>query len=381
MLALQLVELCKRFRGVVAVDRLTLQVEAGEFVSLLGPSGCGKTTTLRMIAGLQTPDAGRILLGDQDITYQPPEKRNLGMVFQDYALFPHMTIEANVAFGLQMRRLPRDTVRNKVGKALELVRLSGLQGRYPRQLSGGQQQRVALARALVVEPQLLLLDEPLSNLDAKLRQQMRVELKLIQSEVGITTVFVTHDQEEALTLSDRIAVMRDGRLVQIGTPIETYENPQDSFVASFLGQENFFEGTVTSANGRESHVLTDRGLELVASAHPHLKPGARALLVVKKERIQVSPDQGQSAAAGLNDFPAKVNFVTYLGTTIQYVCAINNQELLVSTQNKEGLPTFQRGDRVRLAWNVQDCTSVPVAKRPPADGSDVALDGAPDASG
>lgn len=358
MRALQLLDLSKRFREVVAVDHLTLDVEAGEFVSLLGPSGCGKTTTLRMIAGLEEPDTGRILLGDQDITYQPPEKRNLGMVFQDYALFPHMTVEENVAFGLQMRKLPREQISEKVGKTLELVRLRGLQDRYPRQLSGGQQQRVALARALVVEPQLLLLDEPLSNLDAKLRQQMRVELKLIQSEVGITTVFVTHDQEEALILSDRMVVMHNGHIVQVGVPVEIYERPQDSFVASFLGQENFFRGKVAAVDNYEIQIHTDHGLTLVAAPQPSLKPGADALLVVKKERIRISPDNGALPLTGPNVFPAMVNFVTYLGTTIQYVCSLEGQELLVSVQNEEGLPTFQRGDRVRLSWDARDCTSM-----------------------
>ncbi len=202
----------------------------------------------------------------------------------------------------------------------------------------------------------------MSNLDAKLRQQMRVELKLIQSEVGISTVFVTHDQEEALTLSDRVVVMRDGRPVQIGTPIETYENPQDSFVASFLGQENFFEGTVISENERESHVQVDMGLRLVAAAHPNLKPGAKTLLVVKKERIQIAPDEGKPAATGPNQFLATVSFVTYLGTTIQYVCSIEGHELLVSVQNKEGLPAFRRGEPVRLSWDIRDCTSIAVAK-------------------
>lgn len=358
MQALQLVDLSKRFGEVVAVDHLTLDVEAGEFVSLLGPSGCGKTTTLRMIAGLEEPDSGRVLLGDQDITYLPPEKRNLGLMFQDYALFPHMTVGQNVAFGLQMRKLPRDEIRTKVDEALKMVRLSGLQDRYPRQLSGGQQQRVALARALVVEPQILLLDEPLSNLDAKLRQEMRVELKLIQSEVGITTVYVTHDQEEALTLSDRLVVMRDGRVIQMGSPIEIYEHPQDSFVASFLGQENFFRGQVVSTNEYAIQVRTDGGLVLHAASHKSLKSGDDVLLVVKKERIQIVSDDGESVSNKANVFPSTVTFVTYLGTTVQYLCSLEGHELLVSVQNEEGLPTFQRGDRVRLAWDARDCISI-----------------------
>jgi len=358
MQALQLSGLSKRFREVVAVDHLSLEVEAGEFITLLGPSGCGKTTTLRMIAGLEEPDSGRILVGDQDITYLAPERRGLGMVFQNYALFPHMTVRDNIAFGLQMHKVPRDQIPEKIGKTLELVHLSGLQARYPRQLSGGQQQRVALARALVVEPQLLLLDEPLSNLDAKLRQEMRVELKLLQSEVGITTVFVTHDQEEALTLSDHLVVMRDGRVVQMGTPGEIYEHPQDSFVASFMGQENFFKGTVVAKNRDSLQVRTVQGLVLVARTHPDLKTGSDALLVVKKERIRITPDRVAPEPAEQNNYSATVEFVTYLGTTIQYVCSLEGYQLLVSIQNTEGLPAFQRGDRVRLSWSVKDCTSV-----------------------
>jgi putative spermidine/putrescine transport system ATP-binding protein len=357
MRALQLVELRKRFGDVVAVDGISLDVEPGEFVSLLGPSGCGKTTTLRMIAGLEEPDQGRILLGDVDITYTPPERRNVGLMFQDYALFPHMTVGQNVAFGLEMRKMTSELISTKVGQALDMVQLGGLANRYPRQLSGGQQQRVALARALVVEPQLLLLDEPLSNLDAKLRQEMRVELKLIQSNIGITTVYVTHDQEEALTLSDRLVVMHVGRIVQMGSPFEIYERPQDSFVASFLGQENFFRGRIISVNERTIQVHTDAGLTLHATAAGGLRADDPVLLVIKKERIRVAPSDGETEPSA-NAFPAEVEFVTYLGTTVQYLCSVGGHEVVVSVQNTAGMPTFRRGEAVRLSWDAHDCISI-----------------------
>jgi len=215
-----------------------LRIKDGEFMTILGPSGCGKTTTLRMIAGLEKPDSGEILFNGEPINDLPPYERNIGIVFQDYALFPHMTVFRNVAFGLEMRRLPREEVKKKVGHALELVGLRGLENRYPEQLSGGQQQRVALARALVVEPEVLLLDEPLSNLDAKIREHLRGEIKRIQRELGITTIYVTHDQEEAMAISDRIAVMNVGTVEQVGTPLELYYHPRTEFVARFLGTSN-----------------------------------------------------------------------------------------------------------------------------------------------
>ena len=363
MRALQLIGLSKMFGNVVAVDRLNLEVQAGQFVSLLGPSGCGKTTTLRMIAGLEIPDAGDVLLGDENITHLPPDKRKLGMVFQDYALFPHMTVEANVAFGLEMQKVPKDKTQTRVGKALDLVRLAGLQMRYPNQLSGGQQQRVALARALVVEPQLLLLDEPLSNLDAKLRQQMRVELKQIQGEVGITTIFVTHDQEEALTLSDSIVLLSEGKLVQVGTPVEIYEHPRDSFVASFLGQENIFKGRVTDINQRDAQVLTEHGLTITTPTQPDWKSGQDALLVVRKERIRIKSGDAEfnSQVTEMNNFAAAVDFVTYLGTTIQYLCSIGGQQIMISVQNEAGLPRFQQGDQVQLMWETSSCTSIAIS--------------------
>ncbi|WP_460128548.1 ABC transporter ATP-binding protein [Thermococcus prieurii] len=239
MVSVELRNVSKRWDGFEL--RVDLSVKDGEFLTLLGPSGCGKTTTLRIIAGLEKPDSGRVLFGGTDVTGLEPNERNIGIVFQDYALFPHMTVFKNIAFGLEMRKLPRAEVERRVRWALELVGLEGLENRYPEQLSGGQQQRVALARALVIEPEVLLLDEPLSNLDAKIRERLRSEIRRIQRELGITTVYVTHDQEEAMVVSDRIAVMNVGRVEQIGEPLELYYKPRTEFVARFLGTSNILE--------------------------------------------------------------------------------------------------------------------------------------------
>ena len=242
--AVRLEGIAKRFGTALAVDDLSLDVQPGEFVCLLGPSGCGKTTTMRIIAGFVEPDAGRVLINGEDVSRRHPNRRDIGMVYQHYALFPHMTVEDNVAFGLRMRRVPGEAAAERVRRILDLVGLGGLGARRPAQLSGGQQQRVALARAMVIEPTVLLLDEPLSNLDAKLRKRMQVELKTLQRTVGITTIHVTHDQEEALTLADRVAIMHHGRLEQIGAPRDVYARPRNVFVADFLGKANFLEGEV-----------------------------------------------------------------------------------------------------------------------------------------
>jgi ABC-type Fe3+/spermidine/putrescine transport system ATPase subunit len=239
---LRLVEVTKHFGPTVAVDRVSLEIEEGSFFTLLGPSGCGKTTLLRVVAGFHLPDRGEVYLRERRITHVPPHLRGTAMVFQEYALFPHMTVEENVAYGLRMRRVPAAEARTRVARVLELVGLVGQERKYPHQLSGGQQQRVALARALVVEPEVLLLDEPLSNLDAKLRVRVREELRELQRRLGQTTVYVTHDQEEALALSDRIAVMNTGRVLQVGTPEEIYLRPKNRFVADFVGLANFLEG-------------------------------------------------------------------------------------------------------------------------------------------
>ncbi len=255
MASITLRDLTKRFDSLVAVNGLNLAIREGELITLLGPSGCGKTTTLRMIGGFESPNDGEIRFGDRPVTWLPPEARNIGIVFQNYALFPHMTVAENVAFGLEMRREPSGRVRDRVGAILRKVQLAGLERRYPHQLSGGQQQRVALARALVVNPAVLLLDEPLANLDAKLREEMRFYIKHLQREFGITTIYVTHDQAEAMVLADRIALMKDGRLQQLGIAEDLYRRPSNAWVAEFIGLSNFIRGTVA---GQENGALAVR---------------------------------------------------------------------------------------------------------------------------
>src|SRR5712671_7761955 len=273
--------LSKHYGDFYAVREVSLHIADGEFLVLLGPSGCGKTTTLRMIAGFIEPSAGHVRLAGEDVTLLPPWKRNAGMVFQSYALFPHLTVAQNVAFGLEMRKLARADIARRVEETLALVRLGGYGGRLPRQLSGGQQQRVALARALVIRPDVLLLDEPLSNLDAKLRQEVRVEIRELQRQLGLTTVMVTHDQEEALTMADRLVVMNEGAVRQVGSQRDLYERPADRFVAGFVGRSTFLAGAI-EAPGR---FRSDGGLVL-ACAGPH---SGRGVLALRPERLQVAP--------------------------------------------------------------------------------------------
>ncbi|MGH3054857.1 MAG: ABC transporter ATP-binding protein, partial [Gaiellaceae bacterium] len=288
---IRLIGLTKQFDDVVAVDGISLDIDRGQFFALLGPSGCGKTTTLRMIGGFEEPTEGRIELGGVDVAPLPPYKRDVNTVFQSYALFPHLTIFENVAFGLRRRGVKGGDLRGRVGDALGLVGLAGLERRKPRQLSGGQQQRIALARALVNRPRVLLLDEPLGALDLKLRKEMQLELKRIQNEVGITFVHVTHDQEEAMVTADRIAVMREGQIVQIGRPAEVYETPNSRYVADFIGDVNLFEGYVTSADGARVTLSTpDCPAGLEALEDDALSVGSHAWLGVRPEKIVVHLD-------------------------------------------------------------------------------------------
>jgi spermidine/putrescine ABC transporter ATP-binding subunit len=304
----------KRYGSLVANDGLTLTIRRGELMTLLGPSGCGKTTALRCLTGYVRPDEGRILLDGKDVTEVPTHQRELGMVFQNFALFPHMTVQDNVGFPLMIRSLPREPRARMVADALRLVRLEGYESHYPRQLSGGQQQRVGLARALVYRPKVLLLDEPLSNLDAKLREEMRFEIKELVTRLGITAVYVTHDQAEALALSDRVAIMNRGRLEQVGTPEEIYEQPQSRFVAEFIGLSNFLEGRVETVAGGSMRV-TVGGLRVTAPALPHTGPGQPVLLFVRPNEIELL---GAGEPAGENVFEACVEKATYLGDTMDY---------------------------------------------------------------
>jgi spermidine/putrescine transport system ATP-binding protein len=308
----------KSFGAFKAVDGVSLDVAAGSFMALLGPSGAGKSTVLRMIGGFELPDAGRIHIGGQEVTDLPPYRRDVNTVFQSYALFPHMTVAENVAYGLRQDGVPRAERRERVKGALEMVQLLDYAQRHPAQLSGGQQQRVALARALVKRPSVLLLDEPLAALDRKLRQQMQVELKLLQHDLGITFVFVTHDQEEALAMSDRIAVMRDGRVEQVGTPGELYDRPRTAFVAGFIGQQNFFAGRV-EAGGR----FAAEGGPIIEAAQqaPGLTPGERGLAAVRPEYVTLSAEE---PARGANKVRADVIAVVMLGDALEYVLRTAN---------------------------------------------------------
>ena len=345
---LVLTSVTKRFGGFVAVDDLDLTVPQGSFFALLGPSGCGKTTTLRMIAGLEEPTAGSIRLGDEDITELRPYRRPVNTVFQSYALFPHLSIFENVAFGL--RRRGAKEVKRQVHEMLELVELEEYAGRKPAQLSGGQQQRVALARALINRPQVLLLDEPLGALDLKLRRQMQIELKRIQTEVGITFVHVTHDQEEAMTMADTIAVMNAGVIEQMGDPLELYENPATTFASNFLGQSNLVSGRVLERNA-ESVLLDVQGTKVVAPASRAHTHGSEVWIGVRPEKVFLAA-AGSEADDGTNMLGgAVVTDVSFVGVSTQYLARLPwGQELMVFEQNTGARESFRPGDHVDLHW-------------------------------
>jgi spermidine/putrescine transport system ATP-binding protein len=348
---LQLQGITKRFPGFTAIDDLDLSIPAGSFFALLGPSGCGKTTTLRLVAGLEEPTAGRILIGGDDVTQTKPYQRPVNTVFQSYALFPHMTILENVAFGLKRRRIG-DAVA-KAHEALKLVELDHLAGRRPAQLSGGQQQRVALARAIVNRPALLLLDEPLGALDLKLRRQMQLELKAIQTEVGLTFLHVTHDQEEAMTMADTVAVMNKGRIEQLGAPEELYELPRTAFVANFLGQSNLFTGDVV-AGGRD-HVTVDvAGVPIVVPRIRSRRQAGEIAIGVRPEKVLLLTE-APVAEAGRNVLgPGRVTDVSFSGVSTQYLVEVPGVgELVVFAQNMVFGPVVNVGAEVWLSWNVE----------------------------
>ena len=351
---IHLEEVTKRFGDTVAVDQLTLSIERGRFYAMLGPSGCGKTTTLRMIGGFEDPSEGRVFLGGDEVTDHPPYKRDVNTVFQSYALFPHLSVERNVAFGLERKRTSKSEVQTRVGEALEMVQLAGYEKRKPAQLSGGQQQRVALARALVNRPRALLLDEPLGALDLRLRKQLQIELKRIQQEVGITFVHVTHDQEEAMTMADTIAVMSNGRIEQAGSATDLYERPQTEFVANFLGISNLIDARVRSTTGGLSEVETHDGAQLHVPADrvaPH--GGAAVKAGVRPEKITLVP-AGAAPPEGANVLRGTVVVASFLGVSIQYlVRAAGGEELTVIAQNIDGSEpdAFGVGRDVQLAWD------------------------------
>lgn len=333
----------------VAVKNVDLAIEKGSFVTLLGPSGCGKTTILRSIAGLVTPTSGEIVVAGRLINDVPIYKRNIGLVFQNYALFPHKTVADNIAFGLKYRDVPKAEIARKVKRALDMVRLPGVEKKLPSQLSGGQQQRIALARAIVIEPDVLLLDEPLSALDANLREEMRTELKIIQREVGITTIFVTHDQEEALAMSDRIVVMNHGLIEQNGTPEEVYRTPASKFVASFLGQSNLIAGTIAANTKGKAKITLDTGATIEAKAPASARKGSNVTLVVRAQRIEV----GKKPAAGDNRLKGKIAATSYLGGTAIYIIEAEGLKLQANTIIEDQV--FREGDAVDVSFAPGDC--------------------------
>jgi len=358
--ALQLVEVSKAFGPVIAVDGVSLTVPPGEFLTLLGPSGSGKTTTLMMIAGFESSTAGEILLGGRPLTHVPPHRRNLGMVFQHYALFPHMTVHDNVAFPLHTRGATRAETHRQVEEALDRVHLPGYGARFPAQLSGGQQQRVALARALVYRPPVLLMDEPLGALDKKLREQMQLEIKHIQRELQLTVIYVTHDQEEALTMSDRIAVMRQGRVVQLGPPEDLYERPADRFVADFIGQSNFLEVTVRSVTNGIATAVTDDGLDVSLAVGEAGAEGRRVTLALRPERVRLASSARPMRMPALPDQSAcrwwdgVIEEVVYIGATWKYQVRVRGQVLVAQRQAGVDASSFRAGERVDVGWSMAD---------------------------
>jgi spermidine/putrescine ABC transporter ATP-binding subunit len=348
--SLNLVELRKAFGKTIAVDGVSLTVEPGEFLTLLGPSGSGKTTTLMTIAGFERPDSGAVRLNGRDITGLAPHQRGIGVVFQNYALFPHMTAFENVAFSLRMRDVARSEIGRRVSETLGLVRLSELEGRYPRQLSGGQQQRVALARALVFEPAVLLLDEPLGALDRLLREHMQLELRRIHQSLGTTMIYVTHDQEEALVLSDRIAIMNNGRITQLGTPQEVYDTPASRFVAGFLGESNFFRGQLLTVNGEAAEVLVG-GLKLRVRCGPTLLPNGEVEFTIRPEKIRL----GEAEGSDVDTHRGVVEDVIYSGERIKYLVRLSvDLAVVIKQQNRSDVPAFRRAEVVAVSWDLKD---------------------------
>lgn len=343
---LQLKQLVKTYGSVRAIDNLNLDVRDGELVTLLGPSGCGKTTTLRSISGFLNPDSGSIYIGSRNITSIPPEKRKIGLVFQNYALWPHMTIYQNLAFGMQIKKMPKNDIRNKVEEVLSVVQLQGFEDRYPRQLSGGQQQRVALARAIGMEPEILLLDEPLSNLDALLREQMRFEIAQLHKRLGLTTIYVTHDQTEAMVISDRIVILKDGKIMQEGPPKEIYLEPANKFVAGFMGATLFLKGTVKGKKDSYLHVRTTDKLDIYGRG-ADLAEGTEVSVALRPEAIAIAEGR-QGNPEEINSFNGTVTQAYFVGEGVDYQLKVHETIIRAKQESTVMLPV---GTQVRVTVN------------------------------
>ena len=352
-------DVVKRFGTLEAVSHVSIEIQDGELFTLLGPSGCGKTTILRLIGGFHKPDQGVITFGGRDVTGIPPYERNIGMVFQNYALWPHMTIFDNVAYGLKLKKVSRENLAERVSHALGLVNLKGLEKRYPGELSGGQQQRVALARALVLNPDVLLLDEPLSNLDAKIRLQVRAEIRKLQKELAITTVYVTHDQEEALTLSDRIAVIEQGKLLQLGTPWDLYERPTNAFVADFIGINNLIPGRVEAPVGGDNRVRVKTAVGVLrGEAEGQLAGGDQCMICVRPETAAIG--MTEASQEGDNRIQGTINFASFIGNTIRYDVEIGGGLIFrVDVQNPRDHRPYAIGDRVTVTFSARSTLAIP----------------------
>lgn len=346
MAYLNLKNLTKKFGSATAVEEFNLAIEKGEFVSFLGPSGCGKTTTLRMVAGFELPSAGTVTLDGEDITHLPASRRNVGMVFQSYALFPNMTVAQNIGFGLKVRNAPAEEIQSRVTEMLELMQLAAYGDRYPYQLSGGQQQRIALSRALAFRPRVLLLDEPLSALDAKIRVELRLEIRRIQQQLGITTIYVTHDQEEALSLSDRVVVMSQGHIEQVGPPAQIYNYPQSEFVAAFVGQLNLLDVTAVDAAAGD---FTLAGQPVRVSRAPTSAANTLPRLAVRPEAVQMGH------VAGHNNLTGRVDHLMFLGAVVRMRIDLAGQLLSIDMFNEHGLTFPREGDNVGIHFPVEAC--------------------------
>lgn len=352
MAILQVANLTKKFGKVTAIKEINFEAKEGKVLSLLGPSGCGKTTTLRCIAGFERPDKGEVYLDNKNIVHLPPEERGMGMVFQNYALWPHMTVYGNLAFGLQIRKITKDEIKKRIKKVLSMVQLEGFEDRFPRQMSGGQQQRIAMARALILEPRILLLDEPLSNLDAKLREQMRFEFIELQKKLGITALYVTHDQAEALVISDKISILNQGKMVQLGTPKEIYSNPKNKFVAGFIAVTSFIDGSVDSFTEENKKVIvkTDDGL-IIHGFNNSFDIGQKVSVAIRMNVVKFIQDENKMEKNKVNIFKGKIIQSSYLGNIIDYKIKVGNWEVRTNCEAKYD---FKVGEEITFHLSPDD---------------------------